>query len=195
MRLVALFHAGTGVLLNMGGGADCGRMTCHAVGQLHGDLQTGDILVGDRAFCSFAAPGDAGRQGIWACFERTRNRSSVFGRTVANAAKHSRKRRHRSERGLPTSRWMKRLGRHDQLVEYVKPKSRPAWMSESAFAALPDAIKYASCAIPSPGVVVAPAHHLIHLGDNVARLPALFGIRIGRAVRSALANRNQSCVI
>src|SRR5262249_2674977 len=42
--------------------------------------------------------------------------------------------------GLPRSRWLKRLGKHDQLVEYFKPKKRPAWMTAEAYAALPDAL-------------------------------------------------------
>ena len=44
------------------------------------------------------------------------------------------------EKGLPTSKWVKRLGRHDQLVEYVKPKERPKWMTAEEFAALPETI-------------------------------------------------------
>ena len=28
-------------------------------------------------------------------------------------------------KGLPRSRWLKRLGQHDQLVEYHKPQERP----------------------------------------------------------------------
>jgi Transposase DDE domain len=43
-------------------------------------------------------------------------------------------------RGLPSSRWRKRLGHHDQLVEYTKPQKRPTWLSEEAYAALPETI-------------------------------------------------------
>src|SRR5262249_26211699 len=42
--------------------------------------------------------------------------------------------------GLPRSRWLKRLGRDDQLVEYYRPKERPAWMSAEDYAALPESI-------------------------------------------------------
>ena len=42
--------------------------------------------------------------------------------------------------GLPRSRWIKRLGRRDQLVEYFKPKSRPKWMGVEEYAALPDSM-------------------------------------------------------
>ncbi len=41
------------------------------------------------------------------------------------------------DKGLPRSRWLKRLGKHDQLVEYFKPKERPAWLTAADYAALP----------------------------------------------------------
>src|SRR5262249_27921780 len=43
-------------------------------------------------------------------------------------------------KGLPRSRWLKRLGKHDQLVEYHKPKERPAWLSAAEYAALPETL-------------------------------------------------------
>jgi hypothetical protein len=43
--------------------------------------------------------------------------------------------------GWPRSRWLKRLGKHDQLVEYFKPKERPKWMSAEEYAALPESIR------------------------------------------------------
>jgi len=44
-------------------------------------------------------------------------------------------------KGLPRSRWVKRLGKHDQLVEYLKPTQRPAWMSAAEYAALPAVLR------------------------------------------------------
>jgi hypothetical protein len=35
----------------------------------------------------------------------------------------------KGETGKPRSRWLKRLGKHDQLVEYFKPKKCPDWMT------------------------------------------------------------------
>lgn len=52
----------------------------------------------------------------------------------------SRQSRKRGDKGLPTSRWLKRLGKHDQLVEYVKPKQRPVWMADAQYDTLPEAI-------------------------------------------------------
>jgi hypothetical protein len=41
---------------------------------------------------------------------------------------------------MPRSRWVKSLGREDQIVEWFKPKTRPAWMGGRAYAQLPDSI-------------------------------------------------------
>jgi len=46
----------------------------------------------------------------------------------------------RAAKGRPKSRWLKRLGRHDQLVEYYKPKQRPAWANDADYAALPESV-------------------------------------------------------
>src|SRR5258708_12834439 len=53
--------------------------------------------------------------------------------------KHTRQRR--ATKGLPRSRYVRRLGRRDQLVEYSKPISKPKWMYDAAFASLPDTLR------------------------------------------------------
>src|SRR5262249_33426954 len=40
----------------------------------------------------------------------------------------------------PRSRWVRRLGKHDQVVEYYKPARRPGWMTEQEYDALPGAV-------------------------------------------------------
>jgi hypothetical protein len=50
--------------------------------------------------------------------------------------KHSKKRHPKT--GMPRSRYVKRLGYHDQLVEYVKPATKPKWMDADTFATLPE---------------------------------------------------------
>jgi hypothetical protein len=32
-------------------------------------------------------------------------------------------------KGLPRSRWIRSLGKDDQIVEWFKPAQRPKWMS------------------------------------------------------------------
>jgi hypothetical protein len=40
-------------------------------------------------------------------------------------------------KGLPRSRWLTALGHHNQLVEWLKPKTCPPWLDHATFAALP----------------------------------------------------------
>jgi IS4 transposase len=138
MHLVALFHATTGFLLNVVA-APLRTHDMARVGQVHPDLKAGDIVVGDRGFCSFAHLALLAARGIFGVFRVHQKQIVDFRPHRRTASKRSRR---RQQRGLPSSRWLKRLGRHDQLVAYVKPppKNRPVWLTAEAFAALPDLI-------------------------------------------------------
>lgn len=138
MHLLALFHASTGFLLNVVA-APLRTHDMSRVGQVHPDLEPGDLLVGDRAFCSFAHLVLLQARGLFGLFRVHQKQLVDFRPHRPSASKRSRQRK---QRGLPSSRWLKRLGRHDQLVEYVKPqpKNRPTWLTPEAFAALPDTI-------------------------------------------------------
>lgn len=105
---------------------------------LHQDLRRGDVLLGDRAFCSYAHLALCQRRGILALFR-------AHQRQIISFTPH---RRHvgpgkvsPQDKGLPRSRWLKRLGKHDQLVEYFKPKERPDWMTAAEYADLPDSLE------------------------------------------------------
>jgi hypothetical protein len=104
---------------------------------LHPALPVNAVLVGDRAFCSFAHLAlcrQSGRHGLFRAHQklivdfRCRRRYAPP-RLSAKAA-----------RGLPRSRWLRRLGKNDQLVEYFKPKERPVWMTPEQYAALPETL-------------------------------------------------------
>ena len=136
MHLLALFHATTGFLLNVVA-APLRTSDLSCVGQVHTDLEAGDILVGDRAFCSFAHLVLLSARGVFGLFRAHQKQIVSFRPHRRAASKRSRK---LDQCGLPSSRWLARLGQHDQLVEYIKPKRRPSWLTEEAFAALPDTI-------------------------------------------------------
>jgi hypothetical protein len=104
---------------------------------MHQDLRAGDVLLGDRAFCSYAHLALCGQRQLHGLFRahqkqiisfRPRRRHAGPGKISADDA------------GLPRSRWLKKLGKNDQLVEYFKPTRRPEWMTEEAYAALPESI-------------------------------------------------------
>jgi hypothetical protein len=50
-----------------------------------------------------------------------------------------------SPHGLPRSRWLRSLGREDQVVEYFKPLQRPEWMTPEQYAALPASLLVREC--------------------------------------------------
>jgi len=100
----------------------------------HQALQPGDVLVGDRAFANFTHLALCSQRGIHGLFRAHQKQLVSFRpyRRYQNAAIPKKQRK-----GLPTSRWLKRLGKHDQLVEYFKPKDKPAWLTAAEYEQLP----------------------------------------------------------
>jgi DDE family transposase len=133
-HLLVLFHAQTGLLLRIIAAA----MRTHDLTQAahtHDALAAGDILVADRGFVSYAHLALLFQRKIHAVFRAHQTQIIDF---------HPR-RQHTSARrpikGRPRSRWLRRLGKGDQLVEYFKPPTPPPWLSAEAYAALPDSIR------------------------------------------------------
>lgn len=131
-RILALFHAGTGTLLEV----LATPLRAHemaSVDGVHAHLGRGDVLVGDRGFCSFLHLAMLAARGAHAVIRMhhrqivdfTEHRPHV-GRDATQGAK-----------GIPRSRWLRRLGERDQVVEWSKPTRRPPWLAEEQFAALP----------------------------------------------------------
>lgn len=135
-RILALFHAGTGLLLEV----LATPLRAHemaSVGGVHSHLGPGDVLVGDRGFCSFLHLALLAARGTHAVFR-------VHARQLVDFTPH---RPHvgrdagQAGRGRPRSRWLRRLGERDQVVEWTKPSKRPEWLDEERFAALPAALE------------------------------------------------------
>jgi hypothetical protein len=40
--------------------------------------------------------------------------------------------------GKPTSSFVRRLGKHDQIVRWIRPANRPLWISDEQWAAMPE---------------------------------------------------------
>jgi hypothetical protein len=130
---LALFDAPTGCLLK----AVPAPLRTHDLAQaavLHRELCAGDRLVGDRAFCSYAHLALLRQRQLHGLF-RARQRLLIDFRPRRPHA--PRRGRAAGATGRPRSRWLKRLGERDQVVEYAKPRQRPAWLSPAAYAALP----------------------------------------------------------
>jgi hypothetical protein len=104
---------------------------------MHKDLRPGDIVGGDRAFCSYAHLALLHRRSLFGLFRAHQRQIICFkaGRPHSGPGKAK-----RGQAGMPRSRWLKRLGRDDQLVEYFKPAECPEWMDAKAYEALPASV-------------------------------------------------------
>ena len=130
-HLMTLFHVGTGMLMRIA----TAPWRTHDLLQarlMHGGLAADDILLADRGFCSFGHLAMLRQTGIHAVFRAHQKQIVNFrkGRACQTG-------RERCPSGLPKSRWIRWLGRRDQVVEYHKPCIRPSWMSEEEREGLP----------------------------------------------------------
>jgi hypothetical protein len=103
------------------------------VAELHTKLRAGDILVGDRGFCSYVHLALCLQGNLHAVFR-------MHQKKIVNFRPHRRSACKAASKGRPRSRWITRLGKCDQLVEWYKPASLPKWMTPEQFAQLPDRI-------------------------------------------------------
>jgi hypothetical protein len=133
-HLLALFHAGTGLLLRaLAAPLDTHDMARAA--EMHPELRAGDVVVADRGLCSFAHLALLARRAVRAVFRV--HQAVVVDFTPGRPHNGPGKRR---QQGRPRSRWLRRLGPLDQLVEWFKPRQRPVWLSAEEYAALPAAL-------------------------------------------------------
>lgn len=131
-RVLALFHAGTGLLLKL----LTAPLRSHEVAQAaltHDALGPGDVLVGDRSFGTFAHLAVLIRRGLHGVFRNHQNRIVDFRPGRSHAVPGS----HLGHAGRPRSRWVRSFGESDQLVEWYRPQNRPHWLSVAEYAALP----------------------------------------------------------
>jgi Transposase DDE domain len=132
-HMLALFHAGTGLLLRVVASPWRTHDMRHAA-TMHPELEEGDVLLADRGFASFAHLAlllMRKMHGLFRCHQK-----QIVSFRVGR--KHTGQRR--PQKGLPRSRYVRRLGHWDQLVEYTKPTSKPKWMAKDAYADLPETL-------------------------------------------------------
>jgi Transposase DDE domain len=133
-HLLVQFHAYTGYLIR----AIPAPLRTHDLADVaftHRGLRPGDIVGGDRAFCSYAHLALLQQRGVFGLF-RAHQRQIISFKPRRSHLPPDRQPR-KGETGMPRSRWVRRLGRDDQIVEYFKPAERPAWLSASEYEALP----------------------------------------------------------
>jgi hypothetical protein len=111
------------------------------VWMIHPLMGIGDLLVGDRGFCSFAHLSMLFSRGIHGLFR-------IHQRTIVSFHPHRKhqvkcaKRTQVRGKPMPCSKFIKRLGKHDQIVQWLKSATtRPKWMSDPQWNALPDSLQ------------------------------------------------------
>ncbi len=134
---LVMLHAGTGMITKM----LAAPLRTHDMSktvQLHPELQANDLLVADRGFCSYphlVLLLQRGVHGLLRIHSRT-----IVDFTPGRAHVNPRRGKAARKTGRPRSRWIKSLGKLDQVVEWLKPADCPEWMPSEQFAALPPSI-------------------------------------------------------
>lgn len=149
-HVLVQFHAYTGYLLH----AIPGPLRTHDladVADTHRNLRAGDVVGGDRAFCSYAHLALLQQRRAYGLF-RAHQRQIVSFRPRRAHVPPGRQPK-RWEAGMPRSRWLRRLGRDDQIVEYFKPAPCPEWMDAQQYKALPASLLVRELRVPvrTPG--------------------------------------------
>src|SRR3954469_1160360 len=132
-KLLAVFDLSTGMLLRVA----AAPLRAHETSQLaavHAELAAGDVLLGDRGFCSYAHLALLVQRGAHGVF-RLHQRQLVDFRPGRG---HVPPVRWANPEGLPRHQWDRAVGGEDQVVVWFKPKRRPEWMTPAQFAELPD---------------------------------------------------------
>jgi Transposase DDE domain len=116
-RLVALISLATGTIIDYRMAAYQGKGTGETslFSQMLNTLLTGDLLLGDRYYCTFAIIALMQAKGIPVLFPLHANKKADF------------------QQGC-------KLGAKDHLIEWKKPKRKPVWMTVQNYADLPEVI-------------------------------------------------------
>jgi hypothetical protein len=138
-KILALFDAFTGMIVQVLG-FPLYTHEASKVWMLHPMLMAGDLLVADRGFCSFVHLAMLASRGVHGLFR-------LHQKTIVDFRPHRKHRRkycngQKVPKGkpVPHSKFIKRLGKHDQIVEWFKPRSKPRWMSKERFAELAESL-------------------------------------------------------
>jgi hypothetical protein len=129
-HMLVLFHAATGMLLKVVASPMRTSDFRHTA-LMHAEMAEGDILLADRGFASYGH--------LALLFLRKMH--AVFRCHQKQIVSFDAGRQHTSQdkplKGLPRSKYVRRLGHWDQVVEYTKPKTKPKWMDDATWATLP----------------------------------------------------------
>jgi hypothetical protein len=133
-KWLALFDLATGMLLR----SAAAPLRTHEMSQssaISRELEPGDVVLGDRGFCSYAHLALLTQRGLHAVFRIHQKQIVDFTPGRPRAKQGS-----KDLPGLPRSRWVLAQGESDQIVIWFKPKRKASWMSREGHDALPEEI-------------------------------------------------------
>jgi Transposase DDE domain len=116
-RYVVIFSLAVGSVLELALGPYRGKQTGEGAlfRGLHGSLEPGDVVLGDRLYCSYFDLALLKGRGVDGVFRLHQRRPCDFGRG-------------------------RRLGREDQVETWCRPV-RPDWMDEATYRGIPEALE------------------------------------------------------
>jgi len=142
-KLLGLFDAFSGLLVQVLG-LPLFTHEQSRVWLLHPLLDVGDLLVGDRGFCSLVHLAVLCLRTVQGLFRMHQRQHVDFRPHRKHQSRHRRGKGRGSQksksRRLPRGQFVKRLGKHDQTVERFKPRGKPKWMSKKQYSILPDSL-------------------------------------------------------
>lgn len=130
-KWLALFDLATGMLLRS---ATAPLRTHDLAGAsaISQPLEPGDLVLGDRGFCSYAHLALLVGRRLHGVFRVHQKQIVDFTPGRPRARRGS-----KDLPGLPHSRWVRAQGDSDQVVVWPKPKGKPSWMTAEEYGALP----------------------------------------------------------
>jgi hypothetical protein len=137
-KFLALFDLATGMLLRV----EPAPLRSHEMSRsavATSGLLPGDIVLGDRGFCSYAHLATLLNRGLHGVFRAHQRKIIDFTPGRPGVARGKAKGPHEATI-RPHSRWVRSQGESDQVVIWHKPKRRPLWMSKEEYDALPGEI-------------------------------------------------------
>ena len=136
IKILGLMNALSGIIIH----ATMMALNVHEMSVttgVHAVLHAGDVLLADRGFCSFAHLAMLAKLSVKAVF-RVHHRQIVD--FTPGRAHRPQKGKHQ-HRGMPGSRFVRKLGIEDQIVDWVAPSTRSTWMSPAFFLSLPKTVR------------------------------------------------------
>jgi hypothetical protein len=131
IKLLGALDLASGMILHL----TMMSLNCHEMSQLvglHAALEAGDVLLTDRGFCSFVHLALLSVFPMDAVFRMHQKRIVDF----TPGRRHAPRRGKKSKRGRPKSKFLRKLGREDQIVQWIRPRTAPKWIDATLFAGL-----------------------------------------------------------